>query len=629
MERPNQSPKPEGCLAEGETGEKPVVDLLFYRNERLSRSVPRETHEPQAGPASCQSDSASKGSYASGDGVVMPEPKTDPSARGEDVEGLPGSQSVAREEGSTWNRGGPGSPCRTNCEGQAGKAAQRQGAPSDPPGVGLVHSIRPQGKNLEAEEGANRSTQSAKATSAVRTTEIDWQTFLRTIAEKAQREQHHRFGDLYRWLNQDVLRLCFHRLRKDAASGVDGVTFQGYEKNLEANLVDLVGRLKRKAYRAKLVRRQYIPKGNGKMRPLGIPALEDKLVQIAVTEILVAIYEEDFLPISYGYRPGMGAHDAIRALTEELQFGGCNFVTEADIKGFFENIQWDWLERMLSQRIEDGALLRLIGKWLRAGIMEEDGQVIHPQTGTPQGGIISPVLANIYLHYVLDLWFEREIQPQQRGHSRMIRYADDFVVCFEYRHEAEAFERALKTRLAKFGLEVATDKTKTLRFGRNGGPHNGRFDFLGFEFSWETDRKGAPRVKRRTATKKWQAGMQRMRDWIREHRHQKLSRMLKTLKAKLRGTWNYYGLIGNYRRMKIFYEETVRTLHKWLNRRSQRPSYDWRGLNRLIARYEIPRPRIVEKTGLKMPCQQEMSFCHRLTNLVRPKGRPLAHARAS
>jgi group II intron reverse transcriptase/maturase len=480
----------------------------------------------------------------------------------------------------------------------------------------LVNSIPPQGDRSEAGEGANRSTQSAQATSAVRTTEADWQTFLRDIAEKARTEQHHRFGDLYRWLNQDVLRLCFYDLRKDAASGVDGVTFQDYEKDLEANLTDLVGRLKRKAYRAKLVRRKYIPKGNGKMRPLGIPALEDKLLQMAATQILLAIYEVDFLPISYGYRPGLGAHDAIRDLTGELQFGGHNFVTEADIKGFFDNIRWDRLERMLGQRIGDGAFLRLIGKWLRAGILEEDGQVIHPQTGTPQGGIVSPVLANIYLHHVLDLWFEHEVKPKQRGRSRMIRYADDFVVCFEYRHEAEAFEKALKTRLAQFGLEVAADKTKTLRFGRNGGPHNGRFDFLGFEFYWEPDRKGQPRVKRRTATKKWQAGMQRMREWIQKHRHQKLSLLLKTLQAKLRGTWNYYGLIGNYRRLKIFYEETVRTLHKWLNRRSQRKSLSWRALNRLLERFQIPRPRIMEKTGQKMPCQQELSFCQRLPKMA-------------
>jgi group II intron reverse transcriptase/maturase len=493
----------------------------------------------------------------------------------------------------------------------------------------LVHSSRQQGASPEAGEGTNRSTQSAKATRTVRTTEEDWQTFLRTIAEKASTDKHHRFGDLYRWLNRDVLRLCFFRLRKDAASGVDGVTYQEYEKNLEANLADLEGRLRRKAYRARLVRRKLIPKGNGKMRPLGIPALEDKLVQVAVTQILLAIFEMDFLPCSYGYRPGLSAHDAIRALTEELQFGRNNFVYEADIKGFFDNIRWDWLEQMLEQRIVDRAFRNLIGKWLRAGILEEDGRVIHPQTGTPQGGIVSPVLANIYLHYALDLWFEKKVRPQQRGHCRLIRYADDFVVGFEYRHEAEVFDQALKERLARFGLEAAVDKTKTLRFGHNGGPHNGRFDFLGFEFYWEPDRKGKPRVKRRTATKKWRAGTQRIRDWIREHRHDRLSRMMKTLRSKLQGTWNYYGLIGNYRRMKLTHEETRRTLYKWLNRRSQRRSLTWRAVDRLMERFQIPRPRIVEKTGQKMPCQQEFSFCQRILGFLFPRKRSAAHARAS
>jgi group II intron reverse transcriptase/maturase len=434
---------------------------------------------------------------------------------------------------------------------------------------------------------------------------------------------------LYRRLNQDVLRLCFFRLRKDAASGVDGVTFQQYERNLEANLADLVGRLKRKAYRARLVRRKYIPKGGGKLRPLGIPVLEDKLLQMAVTQILLAIYEVDFLPCSYGYRPGVGAHDAIKALTDELQYGGHNFVVEADIKGFFDNLQWEWLERMLEQRIQDQALLNLIRKWLRAGILEEDGRVIHPQTGTPQGGVVSPVLANIYLHYALDLWFERVVRPQQQGRCRMIRYADDFVACFEYRHEADAFEKALKDRLAKFGLEVAADKTKTLRFGHNGGPHNGRFDFLGFEFYWEPDRQGKPRVKRRTATKKWRAGVQRMKAWVKTHRHQKLSRLMKTLKAKLQGTWNYYGLIGNYRRLMLFYDETCRTLHKWLNRRSQRPSLTWSAFNRMLARFQVPRPRIVEKNDQRMPCQRELSFCQRLLDFQNPRFNPLAHARAS
>ena len=212
---------------------------------------------------------------------------------------------------------------------------QRQEAPTDEPGVGLAHSFQQQGASPEAGEGANKSTQSAQATSPVRTTENDWQTFLRAIAEKASKNQHHRFGDLYRWLNRDVLRLCFYRLRKDAASGVDGVSFQEYEQNLEANLADLEGRLRRKAYRARLVRRKYIPKGQGKLRPLGIPALEDKLLQVAVTQVLLAIYEVEFLPCSYGYRRGVGAHDALYDLTQELQWGRHNFVTEADIKGFF------------------------------------------------------------------------------------------------------------------------------------------------------------------------------------------------------------------------------------------------------------------------------------------------------
>ena len=621
MEKSNQQPKTEGCLAEGEP-----VDLWYFRLERPAGSVPREKRAPQAGSANCLSNAASKDANASGDEVTLTAPNTEAPAKGEGAEGLPGSESVARAEGDTRNEGGPESPCCTNCEGQAGTSAQRQEVPVGVSGVGLVHSISRQGQNPETREGTNRATQSAQATRAERTSERDWQTFLRAIAEKAFRDRGHRFGDLYRWLNQDVLRLSFYRLRKDAASGVDEVSFEDYEKNLQANLADLVERLKRKGYRARLVRRKYIPKGNGKLRPLGIPALEDKLLQMAVTQILLAIYEVEFLPCSYGYRPGVGPHEAIKALTEELQYGGHNFVTEADIRGFFDNIRWEWLERMLERRIADGAFLNLIGKWLRAGVLEEDGKVVHPQTGTPQGGIISPVLANIYLHYVVDLWFERVIKAQQQGRCRMIRYADDFVACFEYRHEAERFEQALPERLAKFGLEVAQDKTKTLRFGRNGGPHNGRFDFVGFEFYWEPDRQGKPRVKRRTATKKWLAARQHIREWIKQHRHQQLCRTMKTLRVKLQGTWNYYGLIGNYRRMKLLYEESCRALYKWLNRRSQRRSMTWRMLNRLLRRFNVPPPRITEKSG-RMPCQRELSFYQRL--LPWPLMHPQAIARAS
>lgn len=589
------------------------MDLLYFRTERQLRSVLREKREPQAGPASGLSNTASKELDADGDGVDYSASETDLAATGKAKEGLPGSKSVASVEGNARNEGDPGSPCRTKYEGQAGREAQRQEVPPGIPGVGSAHSIQQQGEGLEAGEGADRTTQLAQATSPVRVTEQDWQTFLRAIAEKAHRDKHHRFGDLYRWLNRDVLRFCFSRLRKDAASGVDNVTYQEYERNLEENLMNLEGRLKRKAYRARLVRRKYISKGNGKFRPLGILVLEDKLLQTAVTQILLAIYEMDFLPCSYGYRPGVSAHKAIKDLTRELQFGGHQFVVEADIKGFFDNIQWEWLERMLARRIQDGALLRLIGKWLRAGILEEDGKVIHPQTGTPQGGVISPVLANLYLHYVLDVWFHHVIKPQQRGRCRLIRYADDFVACFEYRHEATAFEAALKTRLAKFGLEVAEDKTKTLRFGQNGGPHNGRFDFLGFEFYWEPDRQGKPRVKRRTATKKHHGAVKRMQDWVKANRSQKVGRMLKTLKAKLQGTWNYYGLIGNFRRMQLLYEATCRAVYKWLNRRSQRRSLTWPEVKRLLARFQVPKPRIMEKREMK-PCQGVLSFCQRLVN---------------
>jgi group II intron reverse transcriptase/maturase len=458
--------------------------------------------------------------------------------------------------------------------------------------------------------------------------EHDWQTFLRAIADKARREPHYRFRDLYRKFNREVLRQCFFCLRKDAASGVDQVTFQEYEAELEANLRDLEERLKRKAYRARLVRRKYIPKGNGKLRGLGIPVLEDKLLQMTAAQILIAIYEVDFLPCSFGYRPGIGAHQAIKALTGELQWGGHHFVTEADIKGFFDNIRHEWMLRMLEQRVDDAAFTNLIRKWLRAGILEEDGRIIHPLTGTPQGGVVSPVLANIYLHYALDLWFERRFKPQQRGRCRMVRYADDFVACFEYRHEAEVFEKALKERLAKFGLEVAADKTKTLRFGRNGGEYNGRFDFLGFEFYWEPDRQGQPRVKRRTASKKLRASVQRMTDWIKSHRHQKQSQILRTLRAKLQGTWNYYGLIGNSRRMGQFYRETCRTVYKWLNRRSQRKSLTWAAFDRLLRRFEVPQPRIIERNNREWPCQMEWTLFERLVHSSQPLI-PLAHARAS
>jgi RNA-directed DNA polymerase len=448
-------------------------------------------------------------------------------------------------------------------------------------------------------------------TGSVRTTEVSWQTSLRAIAKKAEKEPAHRFGGLYRLLNEANLRECFFRLRKDAAPGVDDVSFEDYAKNLEENVRNLVQRLKQKSYRANLVRRKYIPKGEGKMRPLGIPTLEDKLVQYAVARILLAIHEEDFLPCSYAYRKERGAHDAIRDLSDTLYRGRFEFVVEADIRGFFDHIQHDWLLKMLERRIDDGAMLGLIRKWLRAGILEEDGRVEHPETGTPQGGIVSPVLANVYLHYVLDLWFERRVKRSNRGQSRIFRYADDFVCAFDYRHEADAFMQALGERLKKFGLELAPEKTRCLRFGRGGREHNGRFDFLGFEFRWGKSRaRGHWHIQRRTSRKKLCAAVARFTEWIQKARNRPVAQIMESVARKFQGHWNYYGVIGNSQGLGEYYWAAVKGLHKWLNRRSQRRSYCWESFKRALDRFRVPRPRIVEK----MREQAE--------RLSRPVGRP-------
>ncbi len=419
------------------------------------------------------------------------------------------------------------------------------------------------------------------------------QTSLRGIANRAKSHKGHRFRNLYGLLNEENLHWCWRYLRKDAAPGVDRVDYQAYQDNLDANIHDLVERLKRKRYRAKLVRRRYIPKLNGKMRPLGIPATEDKLVQVAVAKILEAIYEADFLDCSYGYRPHRSPQEAAKHLNESLHYGRYCWVVDADISGFFDNIDHTWLITMLEERIDDGPFVRLIGKWLKAGILETDGQVVHPVTGTPQGGIVSPILANIYLHYALDLWFERRVRPRCGGAAMMIRYADDFVCAFQSRSEAEAFYEALGARLGKFGLALAPDKTHLLRFCRSDLKGSGRFDFLGFEFYWARTRSGRPGVKRRTSRKKLRASVATFTDWIKRSRSIPVGRLMVTLKAKYRGYCAYYGVIGNYASLAQFFYRTNRILLKWLNRRSQRRSYTWVGFQALLAAFGVEGPRLL------------------------------------
>jgi RNA-directed DNA polymerase len=449
-------------------------------------------------------------------------------------------------------------------------------------------------------EGPDGSTQPAKETRAGHVgLDQHGPTSLRGIANRATQSKDHRFQNLNRCLNAEFLRECWDDLNQDAASGVDGITAAEYQENLDSNIQDLVKRLENGSYRAKLIRRCYIPKENGKERPLGIPAVEDKLVQRACAKLLNAIFEEDFREFSYGYRPGRGAKEAVSDLTFTLQYGSYGYIVEADIQGFFDQIDHDWLLKMLEQRIDDRAFLNLIRKWLKAGILDTDGKILHPETGTPQGGIVSPVLANVYLHYALDLWFEKVVRKQLRGEAMICRYADDFVCAFRYQEDAEYFYQALPERLGKFGLKVAPEKTKILRFSRFHPGMKRRFAFLGFEFYWYPDRQGVPRVKRRTARKKLLGACRRIKEWIKENRHLPGRQFIKELNRRLQGHYNYYGIRGNSESLYRFYRWAKECAFKWLNRRGgKKSSFTWEAFTRALERLGIARPTITESKRL-------------------------------
>jgi group II intron reverse transcriptase/maturase len=304
----------------------------------------------------------------------------------------------------------------------------------------------------------------------------------------------------------------------------------------------------------------------------------------------------------------VGALDAVDKLTIKLQFGRYNYVVDADIKGFFDNIDHDWMIRMLKERIEDGALLRLIKKWLKAGVLDTDGKVIHPATGTPQGGIVSPILANVYLHYVLDLWFHNVVRKGSKGESCLIRYADDFVCAFQYRDEAERFYEELRRRLGKFGLAISEKKTRLIEFSQHHSPSKSSFDFLGFEFRWGKDRAGKPRLKRRTSRKKFRGSLKRFTEWCKENCRSSLKELFSKLNAKLRGYYRYYGVHGNSASLQQFYFWAMRTLFKWLNRRSQRRSYNWTGFGELLKHFRVEKPRIFGRPK-RVGQPQQLELC--------------------
>ena len=425
-------------------------------------------------------------------------------------------------------------------------------------------------------------------------------TKLHRIAEKARKEPGFKFTSLYHLMNEALLRECFKRLRNDAAAGIDKVTKEMYAENLDDNLSNLIERLHRMAYIPQPVRRKYIPKpGSIKQRPLGIPCLEDKLVQAGLVRILEAVYEQDFINDSYGFRPARSCHKALRALSDTVENKPVNHIVEADIKGFFDNVSQEWLMKFLAHRIEDKRIQRMVKRFLKAGVAE-DGNVTVNDEGTPQGGVISPLLANIYLHYVLDLWFEKVYRKSCTGFVRLIRYADDFVVCFQYKAAAERFRTELGERLGKFGLEVEPTKTRVVEFGRFAAQHakekgerSETFDFLGLTHYCGTQRSGKGfRMKRVTSRKKFTAKLRAFKEWLKKARTKKTKELWETAKAKLRGHYNYYGVTDNLRGIERFYAEVKKLLHKWLNRRGKKHCLNWQKFSEMQQRFSLPKPRI-------------------------------------
>jgi len=424
-------------------------------------------------------------------------------------------------------------------------------------------------------------------------------TQLASLTLRAGRNPRYRFISLMHLITEDALRECFGELVRNKAPGIDEVTVTEYEVNLAENIHNLHTRLKARRYRPQPVKRVYIPKPGGKKRPLGIPAVEDKVVQMACKKILEAIFEVDFLPISYGFRPGRSCHQAITDVDRTIMCKPVNYIADSDIARFFDTVDHDWLMRCLSQRIVDSAFLRLIARFLKAGVVSE-GRYLETTEGTPQGSILSPILANIYLHYVLDLWFYRIIKPRLKGYARLIRYADDFIVGFQSEREAKNFTDALRLRLAKFGLAMAEEKSRTIEFGRyralqarRNGKRLPTFDFLGFTHYCDRTRSDGFKLSRKTARTRLKRTLTAMNEWLKRTRNRMpLLDWWSILAAKIRGHYNYYGISGNLRSLQRFYQRTTRIAYKWINRRSQKPSYNWDGFNRWLQYHPLPKPRI-------------------------------------
>ncbi len=415
------------------------------------------------------------------------------------------------------------------------------------------------------------------------------------IVELARMEPKMALTTLAHHIDTVWLAEAYRRTRKDGAVGVDGVTAKQYEVRLTENLEDLLSRFKSGRYRAPPVRRVHIPKGGrGETRPIGIPTLEDKVLQRAVLMVLEPIYEQDFLPCSYGFRPGRSAHQALEALWQGLMGMGGGWVIDLDIRRYFDSIDRQLLRDILDQRVRDGVICRALGKWMRAGVMES-GTVQYPLAGTPQGGVVSPLLSNLYLHEVLDQWFEQSVKPRLQGRAFLVRFADDAVLAFEQEADARRVLAVLPKRVGKYGLQLHPDKTRLVEFRPPGDDSSGgrSFDLLGFTHYWGRSRKGRWIIKRKTAKARLARAVHRVGQWCRHRRHRPVPEQHAALTRQLMGHYAYYGITGNASALWRFHRQVERCWRKWLSRRSNRSGMDWERMGRLLIRYPLPPPRVV------------------------------------
>jgi len=524
------------------------------------------------------------------------EPLTNPAQS--ETPGMPGNS--MRENRETPLASGSGTPDRLE-KATSYKTSRHAGGESDEQ---VVPAKRPnKGEQFLAEgvEGSCSTKGNTAETHTLRTQGREGVSQgLQGVREAARRDKKQRFTALLHHVTVDLLRDSYFTLKRKAAPGVDGVTWQQYGEELEERLPDLHDRIHRGAYRAQPSRRTYIPKADGRQRPLGIAALEDKIVQQAVVTVLNEIYEEDFLGFSYGFRPGRSQHDALDALTVGLRRKKVNWVLDLDVRGFFDNVSHEWLVKFIEHRIADRRILRLIQKWLKAGVSEE-GEWKETKVGTPQGAVVSPLLANVYLHYVFDLWVNQWRRKLAHGDMIVGRYADDAVLGFEHRKDAEAFLEQLRERMRKFGLELHPEKTRLIEFGRFAEDNRKRrgegkpetFDFLGFTHSCGKTQKGKWfKVRRQTVKKRLRSKLQEVRQELRKRWHERIAETGDWLRTVVQGYFNYHAVPGNFVALQTFRREVARAWLAALRRRSQRHRLPWERFRSIIERY-LPLPRIL------------------------------------